>query len=668
MALFQKPPTTPEEIEHSKPLDLPPDQVVELEEEEWYVRAYRGDDTPQLTWRAALMGMALGFFLAFTNVYLGLKVGLHLAVALTACVLSFSIWGFLSKTGMAKTPMSILENNCMQSTASAAGYSTGSTIISAVPAMLLLSATPEHPEGQQLPWPVLAGWTFFLAFLGVVLAIPMKRNLINQEKLKFPSGTAAAVLLQSLYTEGKEALIKARALLVAGSVAGLLPLLKDLEILRSVDDKGKTVRDTLLPASVKIFDWLPGIAAAGKAYPLSAWNIKFDYDLAVIAAGALVGVRATLSMIAGGLVLAIGIGPAAMAADWTNPAGVVVHAVNRPQSAWKEIGVWFGAPMLVAAGLLSFAFQWKTIVKAFQGLVAKRPSGEGSEAAQARLDRSASIEVPNRWFALGGALATAGVVAIAWRYFEIPPHFGLLAVVMTFFLSLVASRVTGETDVTPTGAMGKMTQLTYGVLIPQNTTANLMTAAITAGAASASADLLNDLKSGYLLGANPRRQFIAQFLGVFPGTVATVIGYYLLVPNATALTGIDGRDPAFPAPAAQQWKTVAQVFKLGIENLHPMAQSCIFWGLIVGIAVTLLERALPKQKKYLPSAMGLGLGMILPYNICISMFIGAAIAAFVGRNKESRAAELVIPVASGLIAGQSVVGVIVAGINNFVLR
>ncbi|MEO7332080.1 MAG: OPT/YSL family transporter, partial [Minicystis sp.] len=123
-----------------------------------------------------------------------------------------------------------------------------------------------------------------------------------------------------------------------------------------------------------------------------------------------------------------------------------------------------------------------------------------------------------------------------------------------------------------------------------------------------------------------------------------------------------------PAPAAQQWKTVATVFKLGIENLHPMARQCIFWGLVVGVALTLLERALPKYKKYLPSAMGIGLGMILPYNICISMCLGAVIAAVASRKEGSRAAELVIPVASGLIAGQSVIGVIVAGINNFVLN
>ena len=114
MALFQKPPTTPEEIEHSRPLALPPDEVVKLEEEEWYLKAYRGDDTPQLTWRAALMGMALGFFLAFTNVYLGLKVGLTFATSIPAAVISMAVLRFFSGT-------TIQENNIVQTIASAAG-------------------------------------------------------------------------------------------------------------------------------------------------------------------------------------------------------------------------------------------------------------------------------------------------------------------------------------------------------------------------------------------------------------------------------------------------------------------------------------------------------------------------------------------------------------------
>jgi uncharacterized oligopeptide transporter (OPT) family protein len=118
----------------------------------------------------------------------------------------------------------------MQSTASAAGYSTGSMISAAIPALLLLTVTPQRPGGQHLPWPVLAGWTFCMAMLGVVMAIPMKRTMINKERLKFPSGIAAATTLQSLYSHGAEALQKARALLYAALVAGLTPLLMDLKL------------------------------------------------------------------------------------------------------------------------------------------------------------------------------------------------------------------------------------------------------------------------------------------------------------------------------------------------------------------------------------------------------------------------------------------------------
>ena len=186
MALFQKPARTPEEIARSRPLDISPTEVATLDEDEWYRRVFRGDEVPQLTLRAVVMGSLLGFLLAFTNLYVGLKTGWGLGVAITACIVSFALWNACLKVGLARTPLSILESNCLQSTASAAGYSTGSTMVSATPALLLLSVTPQDPTGHHLPWAVLAGWTFFLAMLGVALAVPMKRNMINQERLRFP--------------------------------------------------------------------------------------------------------------------------------------------------------------------------------------------------------------------------------------------------------------------------------------------------------------------------------------------------------------------------------------------------------------------------------------------------------------------------------------------------
>jgi len=218
-------------------------------------------------------------------------------------------------------------------------------------------------------------------------------------------------------------------------------------------------------------------------------------------------------------------------------------------------------------------------------------------------------------------------------------------------------------------------QLTYGVLIPQSSTANLMTASITSGAGLATADLLNDLKSGYLLGANPRRQFIAQAMGILTGTIATTLGYFLLVPDATVLTGtpatdvMPAKDAAFPAPGAQQWLAVAKLFRSGMRNMHPMAQQCVKAGLVLGAVLALLEATVPKhRKKWVPSPTGLGLGMILPFFSPFSMFIGALLGDVATRVSKAWAERYVVPLAAGVIAGESIIGVIVAGLNNFVLN
>ncbi|MBX3192174.1 MAG: OPT/YSL family transporter [Labilithrix sp.] len=709
MSLLQEPPKTPEEIEASKPLEIPPEEVATFDEAEWYARAYR-HDAPQLTVRAIAMGSILGFFLAFTNVYIGLKTGWFLGVNLTACILTFAIWSSLQSAGLAKTPLSILETTCAVSTASGAGYGTGFLLITALPAMLLLTVTKETPGGTHLHWPGVALWIFFLAALGVVVAIPMKRNMINREKLKFPSGTAAALTLQGLYSRGAEASTRARALFVTAAVSGLVPVLKELDILKKVVG-GEVVRDTILPGQSNVFDWIPRVLPEswthrmlnagpatlhpnGAAFKLSDFYIKLDHGVALVFAGIIVGVRITAWMVVGGLILAVVITPPALDAEWTNAVGKVVGAATRPSSAWKEIGIWTGAPILVASGLVQFAAQWRTIVRAIEGMIPGRAAKRAAEAAPEEekkklrkedVDWTASptgkeaprrpkvavedVEVPGSWFVSGMAFAGTGVVVVAWLVFDIPIHLGLLAVAMTFVLAIVACRATGESDITPAGPLGKIMQLTYGVLMPQSMTANLQTAAITASASASSADLLNDLRCGYLLGANPRRQFIAQASGIVTGTVAMTLCYFILVPDATVLTGTDLRPPAFPAPGAQQWKAVAEVFKYGLGNLHPMSQVAIRCGLLAGTVLALLEIIVPKAyRKWVPSPTGIGLGMVLPFFYPLAMFIGGLFGWIATTKNEKWAQRYVIAIAAGGIAGESIVGVIVQALNNFVLH
>ena len=182
-----------------------------------------------------------------------------------------------------------------------------------------------------------------------------------------------------------------------------------------------------------------------------------------------------------------------------------------------------------------------------------------------------------------------------------------------------------------------------------------MTASVTAGAAGSSADLLIDLKSGYLLGANPRQQFLAQFAGIFAGTLVVVPAFYLLVPNATVL----GSD-IWPAPSAQVWAKVAELLANGLSALHPTAQAGMAIGCLVGMALPLLEKAFPRQRHLIPSATGLGLAFVIPFYNSLSMFLGAVIATLLQKKKPALAERFVVPVSSGVIAGESLVGVGIA--------
>jgi uncharacterized oligopeptide transporter (OPT) family protein len=180
-----------------------------------------------------------------------------------------------------------------------------------------------------------------------------------------------------------------------------------------------------------------------------------------------------------------------------------------------------------------------------------------------------------------------------------------------------------------------------------------MAANITSGSAIAAADLLTDLKSGYLLGANPRQQFLAQFAGIFSGTLITVLSFQVLVPNASVL----GSDQ-FPAPAAQSWKAVAVALSQGLAALGPVKTWSIFIGGLVGILLPLLEKVFPKQKAWIPSAAAIGLSWTFHWYYSLLFFLGAVIGLGFEKKWPKPSAEFTFPVASGVIAGGSLMGVI----------
>jgi putative OPT family oligopeptide transporter len=591
-------------------------------EQQWLEQLYRGrgDRMPQLTLRAVLMGTVLGGILSLTNLYIGLKSGWGFGVTITACIVSYAVWTLFLRLGLAKTPMTILENNCMQSTSSSAGYSTGSTLVSAFAAYFMIN-------NQALPLGLTLAWVFFLAILGVTMAIPMKRQMINVEQLRFPTGIATAETLRALYSKGKRAAQSARALTYAAVAAAISQFWTDG--LRLISTR---LEPFGLGNLVERFDQVVfGPAWIGR-------TVTFVWDPIFIAAGTLMGLRAAASIFLGGTLCWAVFVPIMQA------HGVITGEGYRAVVQWT---LWGGVSCMVTSGLLAFFMQWRAIAKAFSGL---RSLFGGAAKVTGEMEK---LEAPMSWFFLGQAVSLVALSWLAKVSFNMPVWESVLAVAMSFFLALVACRVTGETDTTPTGAMGKVTQLIFGGLNPGNMNINLMSANITSSAAISSADLLTDLKSGYLLGANPRKQFIAQFSGIFIGTAATVLAFRVMVPTASVL----GSDQ-FPAPAAQAWRVVALALSKGFESLEPVKLWSIAIGGLVGVLLTLLPRWFPRRAKWMPSAAGIGLSWTFHWYYGFLFFIGALAGWFMERKHPERADLYNYPVAAGIIAGGSLMGVL----------
>ncbi len=591
-------------------------------ERQWYEQVYRGrgDSMRQLTWRAVLMGSALGGVLSLTNLYIGLKAGWGFGVAITACILSYAIWTALHRAGIVRTPMTILENNCMQSTASSAGYSTGGTLISAFAAYMLI-------ERSTMSLPAMLAWVFLLSVLGVTMAIPMKRQMINIEQLRFPSGIAAAETLRALHSTGGTGARSARALGWAGLLAAI----------------GKFWAEGLWLVNAKLAPFMLGTWTKALNQRLfgPVWigrTVMLSWEPMFIAAGAITGFHVCWSMFLGSVTA------------WMIFAPILQHSGVIEGSGYAALvqwTLWGGVACMVSSSLLSFGMQWRTARRAFTDLGAMLGSRRDAN------DPVAAIEAPSSWFIWA---QIAGVVGLAWLgdvTFGIPYWQTVIAVLLSFALALVACRVTGETDTTPVGAMGKITQLVFGALSPGNTTVNLMSANVTAAAASSSADLLTDLKSGYLLGANPRKQFIAQFAGIFVGTLVTVLSFRLLVPDASVL----GSDQ-FPAPAAQTWRAVALALSRGIHELEPVKTWCIIGGALVGVVLTVLPKLLPAHQHAIPSPAGVGLAWTFHWYYGLLFFLGGVLGWWLEKTYPERSKELMFPVASGWIAGESLLGVL----------
>lgn len=580
---------------------------------DWLKNIYQPNAT-NLTVRAVIVGMVIGAAMSLSNLYVFFKTGWSMGVTLTACILAFSAFQLLQGLRIVKKPLGVLENNALTTVASGAGYMTGGGNMAAFGALLMV--TTVRPDTFSM-----IAWFALIAALGVFAAIPIKRQLINQEGLAYPTGTATAETIASIHSAAAGGgASKSKWLAGSAAFAAVLTWFRDAW--------------HVIPATIPIPLQLSG-------HKLAEWTLSLKAEVVLIGGGALMSFKTGWSLLLGGLLTYGVLGPSLV------ERGIVTAVSYKAIVAWT---LWPGAAILVASGLTSFAIDYKSIARSFTGLTRIFGGGKKSD------EGISTLECPEWWFPAGFAVLSPFVVFLMVWLFQIPIWAALIAIPLAVVMGFVAARVTGETDVTPTKALGPVTQMLYGVMTPGNLSGNIMSANVTGGIGLHAADLLTTLKTGWLLGAKPRHQLYAQLFGVVAGAIVIVPAFNLIIPDPSLLGG-----EVWPAPSCVVWAGVSKAFSDGIGALHETSRTAIVVGLVLGVALALLERFAPKRlRPAIPSPSGLGIAMVIPGSNCIAMFLGAALAEWLRRKKPALAEKTVVPVASGLIAGESLMGILIA--------
>lgn len=551
----------------------------------------------ELTLRALLTGLLLGAFLTPSNVYSGLKIGWSFNMSIIALLVGFAFWQSLGRA-LRLPAWSLQESNINQTAASSAASIISSGLVAPIPAFTLIT-------GQQLHTLPLMAWVFSVSFLGIWVAWYLRPSLIVQAGLRFPEGMATLATMQQIYSHGAEA---ARRLLVLSAAALLAAL-------------GKLV-DSLLWSLPR---WAPGAQ-------LERLTFSLEPSLLLVGFGGIIGLRVGLSLLLGA-VLAWG-----LLSPWLIAEGLVVMPADAsgPQFALLiEWLLWPGVSLMVCATLTSL------------GLRMMRARREDST-------RPLKLTRPDAVPLFGLVSAALLVVIMQMTLFDIHPLMAALSIPLAVLLAMVAARVVGSTGIPPIGAIGQLSQLSFGVIAPGQVAINLMSANTAGGAAGQCTDLLNDFKVGHAIGAAPSRQAVAQCLGILVGSLVGVIVYQLLIPDPQAML----ITTEWPAPAVATWKAVAEALTAGMGSIGTDIRWAMVAGALIGVGLGTLEGLLPVARlRWLPSSAALGLAFIIPASISLMMVFGALLAWLFAARWGGLAERFVIVAAAGLVAGESMAGV-----------
>jgi putative OPT family oligopeptide transporter len=586
----------------------------------------------EVTMKALVLGSIISVIFGVANAYLGLKFGMTISASIPAAVISMAVLrAIYSKKGV-----TVLENNIVQ-TVGSAGESLAAGIIFTIPAFFIWAADPEmqtmgyfHEISKtQIFWLSMLGGS-----LGILLMIPLRKYLVDKEhgKLKFPEGTACAEIIVA----GDEGGSKAKTVFLGLGIGALYKILMTIGRLWS-ESPGYDFR---------------GIMKGG--------TIGIDATPALLGVGYIIGPRIASLMMAGAVMGYLGIGPL-LAFIGDQIPGLIIAPGNIPLSEMNPAQLrnfyikYLGVGAVAFGGTVSLIKSFPTIIHSFstgfsQLIHRKRTADESTP----RTDRDLPMST-----VLVGSLA---IVIFIWLLPGTELHLlgALLAVLFGFFFVVVAARIVGivGSSSSPVSGMTIFTLLVtclillwFGVSGVSGMITAMSVGTVVCIAVCMSGDIAQDLKTGYLLGATPRKQQLTEFIGLlFP---AMVMGFALyLLGNAFGFVA----SPEHPQPLlAPQANVMATVVKGVIGGNIPWTP--IFVGVMIALGVELLGI----------SSLPFAIGLYLPLSLSTPIMLGGILAMLIRKSTQDsnlykKRQEGGILFGSGLVAGDALIGVVSAGL------
>ncbi|KAF8930577.1 OPT oligopeptide transporter protein-domain-containing protein [Dissophora ornata] len=612
----------------------------------------------QFTWRAAIVGSLLGCVVAASNLYLGLKIGWTFGAALWGSIIGFLILKSLSRvTGTIFGPK---ENTvCQAAATSAGGLSNG--FVTAIPAMYRMGLMGDStPLDDVVP---LLLWTASAAFFGMFFAVPLRSHFVINQDLVFPTPRAAAETIKNLHRAGSAAAKDARDSGVAMIVSFSTAL-------------SWAIFGFFIPG---IFDSIHALYYIGEATGLTSlmdadakWGWAFSWDFAFFGSGLMMPGSTVFSLLLGELI-AFGIaGPLMTASGYlTGRTGFPpLPAIGSAQS-WF---LWPGIALMVFSAFSELGVRGPAMYHGFMGgireggnLLRKWQKMEDTEETSSHDSKDSTPEhelIPTSWWV--GGLFVSGVFTILVMYFNfnVPIYATIGAIIISFLLAFVGLQASGETDINPTGAVAKVTQLVFSrvpgaeIQIVQKT--NLMCANIAASVCSQAVDMVGDLKTAHLIGTSPRAMLGAQLTGsVF--AIGIAIPLFILYTTAyPCVLDASVAECQFAVPAVVAWENVCKILtgdgKIPFESMIVALVCCVLAIINVVIRVKFLPDA---WKPYWINLNAVGLGFINPSpTIAVSMVVGWTAGQIWKRTSIQTHERLMYSVSAGLIAGVGIAGLI----------